>query len=125
MRMTILDTDALVGVDSRFSPLQARLFLVGGCCPRRDVAKWLLVARNGTSTLRLSGARLHPFSMVGYRAALLAARALKARIGARGCLAFTARVLVSGKPDAPDEVIEAWRLEGNRRPVGIKRYPFQ
>jgi hypothetical protein len=37
---------------------------------------------------------------------------------------FTARVVLSGRPSAPDDVVEAWQLEGRSEPQDIGPYPF-
>lgn len=122
MRAT-LDTYVLVSHEERFSPPRIRLFLLGGCHELGEVAKWTLVAPDGGGTPVLRFARFYPFSMEGYKAAQAAANKLKTE-SMPTAVAFTARVLVMGSPAAPDEVVEAWRLEGTQ-PVDIKRYPFQ
>lgn len=68
-------------------------------------------------------AQFFGFNKVGYRAALKAGRALVQGL-LEGQTYFTARVLVTGDPGQPEEVVEAWRLEGNR-PVNLGRYSFE
>jgi len=60
--------------------------------------------------------------MAGDRAAEKASAALVQGV-LEGHTAFTARVLVTGEPGHPEEVLEAWRLEGDR-PVNLHRYSF-
>ncbi len=108
---------------SGFRIRPVRLFLVGGCHAPEDRAGWILVGRDGRATSSLSGARFYPFSMEGYRAAQAAANALQRREYPEH-MAFTARVVVTGDPDSPEEVVEAWRLE-RAQPAHIGKYSFE
>jgi hypothetical protein len=71
----------------------------------------------------LERAQLFGFNMVGQSAAWKAAQALAQGL-LEGHNPFTARVLVTGEPGHSEEVLEAWRLEGDR-PVLIDRYSFE
>jgi len=107
--------------DSRWPRIQ--LYLVGGCHPPGNASQWLLAASDGSAVSEVERAQLFGFNTVGDRAALKAAEALVQGL-LEGHTAFTARVLVTGEPGRPEEVLEAWRLEGDR-PVDIRRYSFE
>ena len=87
----------------------------GGLCPLGRVARWTFVARGGGGTGLLSLARLFPFSRMGDQAATNAAKWLRDK-NCPGAVAFTLRVVVTGGWDRPEEVVEAWRLEGEPAP---------
>lgn len=97
-----------------------RIALVGGFYPPDEPPFWTYVARDGRGTLRLRQARLYGFTKHGCRAALGAAVQLKRRVCPNGKL-FVARVVVTGSWDDPEELIEAWRLEGPE-PVRVRYY---
>jgi hypothetical protein len=61
---------------------------------------------------------LFDFNMAGDRAAWKAAEAL-VQGPLEGHTPFLARVVVTGEPDHPEEVLEAWRLESDR-PVDLR-----
>jgi hypothetical protein len=84
---------------------------------------WLFAAPDGSAVSAVERARFFGFNKVGVRAALQAGDALLQGLLA-GQTAFTARVLVTGEPGQPEEVVEAWRLEGDR-PVNLGRYSFE
>ncbi len=88
---------------------------VGGLCALGRVARWTFVARGGGGTGSLARARLFPFSPAGDQAAGNAAKRLCDR-SCPGAVAFTLRVVVTGGWDRPEEVVEAWRLEGEPAP---------
>jgi hypothetical protein len=88
---------------------------VGGLCPLGRVARWTFVARGGGWTGSLAKARLFPFTPMGDRAAGEAAKRLRDR-NCPGAVAFTLRVVVTGEWGHPEEVVEAWRLEGEPAP---------
>ena len=100
-----------------------QLYLVGGCHPRGNVETWLLAASDGSAVSGVERAQFFGFNKEGARAAKKAARALVQGL-LEGQRDFTARVLVTGEPEHPEEVVEAWRLEGDR-PVDIRRYSFE
>ena len=82
-----------------------------------------LAASDGSAVSAVERAQFFGFNKEGARAAKKAARALVQGL-LEGQRDFTARVLVTGEPDHPEEVVEAWRLEGDR-PVNIGRYSFE
>jgi hypothetical protein len=114
-------TAAIEWVEPRFPRIG--LYLVSGCHPRGRESAWLLVSAEGSAVSSLGQAQLFPFDLAGCRAALRAARGL-VRGPLVGHRAFTARVVVTGDPRQPEDVIEAWRLEGPK-PVNLGRYPFE
>ena len=100
-----------------------QLYLVGGCHPRGNVETWLLAASDGSAVSGVERAQFFGFNKEGLRAAKKAARALVQSL-LEGQTYFTARVLVTEEPGDPEEVVEAWRLEGDR-PVNIRNYSFE
>ena len=93
---------------------------LGGYCPLSQVAAWVFVARGGRPTGLLADARLFPYSRIGSEAAFAAAR----RLLAKHCpeaYAFTLRVVVTGDQVRPEEITEAWRLEGEPSPHSLER----
>jgi hypothetical protein len=106
-----------------WKPPKIEVALVGGFFPRGFKTRWLLVDRSGRPTQSLIGSQLFGFNMAGKTAAFEAAVAL-GKEHAPKAIAFVARVVVTGDWSAPQEVIEAWRLEGSE-PVDLGRYPFE
>ena len=100
-----------------------RLYLVGGCHPRGKVETWLLAAPDGSAVSAVERAQFFGFNKVGLGAARKAGRALVQGL-LEGHRSFIARVLVTGEPGQPEEVLEAWRLEGDR-PVHVGPYSFE
>lgn len=114
-----------LGLDARFSTPRMKIALVGGVHPRADSRRWTLVARNGTPTSVLKGARLYPFTKAGCAAAFEDARALHARLGLDGkWTVFASRVLVEGPWERPVAITPAWVIDGLERPVPVK-YHFE
>ena len=92
---------------------------VGGVCPLSQVARWTFVARGGGATGLLSQARLFPFDRAGDAEAVAAAGQLLQKLCPEA-FAFTLRVVVTGDWDRPEEIIEAWRLEGEPAPRNMR-----
>ena len=115
--------DVDLDLDARFSTARMKLALVGGVHPTADNRRWTLVARNGTPTSVLKGARLYPFTKAGHEAALEDGRRLRARLKAEGrWTVFVSRVLVEGPWNRPEAVTPAWVIEGQERPVPVDYY---
>ena len=109
-----------------WTPPRVRPAIVGGCdpvggippgglCPLGQASRWTFVGRDGGGTGLLGQARLFPFSAIGDRAAGAAAK----RLLTKECpeaRAFVLRVVVTGDWDRPQEIVEAWRLEGEPAP---------
>jgi len=107
-------------LDARFSTARMKLALVGGVHRRVDGRRWTLVARNGTPTSALKGARLYPFTKAGLDAAFEGGRSLVARLKLNGnWTVFASRVLVEGPWERPVAVTPAWVIEGLERPVPV------
>jgi hypothetical protein len=106
-----------------WKPTRIEMALIAGCCPRTDRSRWLLLDRNGEPTRSLFHVKYFAFSMSGYRAARKASRIFR-ETHAPDAINFTARVVVYGDWAAPQDVVEAWRLEGTE-PRDIGRYPFE
>jgi hypothetical protein len=100
-----------------------KLALVGGVHPVADNRHWILVARNGTPTRVLKGARLYSFTRAGSDAALEDGRRLQLRLkcGDRW-IVFRSRVLVEGPWERPEAVTPVWVIEGLERPVPVEYY---
>jgi hypothetical protein len=101
-----------------------KLALVGGIHPLGNRKSWTLVARNGTPTRAMKGARLYPFTKAGRQAAIEDAGLLETRMdGAAGdWVPFTARVLVEGPWERPEAVTPVWVVEGLEEPVPVEYY---
>jgi hypothetical protein len=97
--------------------------LVAGYHPPGYVSSWLLLDRNDEPTRSLLCVKLFAFNMAGYNAAREACIRLR-ETHAPDAVNFTARVVVYGDWAAPQDVVEAWRLEGPE-PRNIGRYPFE
>ncbi len=111
-------------IRTQWKPPRVEVALVAGVHPRGYKAHWLLLDRIGEPNRSLARARLFGFNMAGYRAALAASEALR-KTHAPLAIAFTARVVVYGEWDVPQEVVEAWRVESRPEPQDIGRYPFE
>jgi hypothetical protein len=97
--------------------------LIAGYHPPGYIASWLLLDRNGEPTRSLLRVRLFGFNMAGYIAAREASTRFR-KTHAPDAVNFTARVVVYGDWAAPQDVVEAWRLEGPE-PRDIRHYPFE
>lgn len=110
-------------LDAPFSTARMKIALVGGVHPNADNRRWTLVARNGTPTSVLKGARLYPFTKAGCRAAFEDGRSLRARLKLEGgWTVFASRVLVEGPWERPVAVTPAWVIDGLERPVPVDYY---
>jgi hypothetical protein len=110
-------------LDARFDTAPMKIALVGGVHPPADSSRWILVARNGTPTSVLKGARLFPFTKIGAEVAREEARRLPARLQLdAGWTVFVSRVLVEGPWNRPEAVTPVWVVEGLERPVPVKYY---
>ena len=100
-----------------------RLMLMAGFNHHDRPREWVLVTRDGELTVDPIHARLFAFSAEGSKLGFVAARKWT-EVLSRDCrvVPFVARVLVTGDPDAPDGVVEAWRFEGDQ-PTD-RNYPF-
>lgn len=93
-----------------------KLMLVAGFNMRDRPGDWILVTRDGELTVDPISAQLFPFTAKGSELAFIAARKWT-DVLSRDChvvAPFVARVLVTGDPEAPDAVVEAWRFEGDQ-----------
>src|SRR5688572_1273018 len=113
--VSVIDEPALAP-RLRFPPV--RILLASGYYFPDDLLSWMYAGKSVRTTWRVDHARLHPFTKSGYRAALLAAAHLRKEMCPPAKL-FVVRVVVTGDPDAPLEIIPAWRLEGPK-PVPVK-----
>ena len=107
-------------LDARFHTAPMKVALVGGVHPEADSRRWTLVARNGTPTSVLKGARLYPFTKAGREAAFEDGRGLRARLALDGSwTVFVSRVLVEGPWNRPEAVTPVWVIEGLEGPVPV------
>ncbi len=97
--------------------------LVGGYKPKDELLLWTLVGREEPGTIVLRRAALFAFSPSGLKAARAASSRLR-DVFSPASRPFVARVVVWGDENHPQEVVEAWRLEGTK-PVQIRRYAFE
>jgi hypothetical protein len=100
-----------------------RVFLVGGCHPVGQPARWKLASNTFGVTTSLRQATLFPFNAEWCDVAFGAARAVKDMLPKGAWTAFTARVLVAGDPESPTAVIPCWKVEGRPEPQAVS-YPF-
>jgi hypothetical protein len=106
-----------------WKPVRIEVALVAGYHPRGCKTLWFLVGRDGQVTRSLLRARLFPFNRRGYLAARKATKRFCRTDAPEGAGRLTTRVVVSGHWFAPEEVVEAWRLESRaQRPA---RFPFE
>jgi hypothetical protein len=98
-----------------------RLALIGGVHPVQDKLGWIVVARDGSATLDLRQARLYPFTKAGEAAAVASSRQLRAGYG-DSWVNFTARVVVEGDWDDPEDVTPVWVVEGLSEPLDVRAY---
>jgi hypothetical protein len=99
-----------------------QVFLVGGCHPEGQPAKWKLGSNVFGVTTSLRRATLFPFHPSWVNVARSAAQEIRRSLRGRQ-VPFVARVLAIGDPEAPTEVVPAWTLEGQDRPQD-QRYHF-
>ena len=112
--------DVDLDLDARFSTARMKVALVAGVHPDADNRHWTLVARNGTPTSVLKGARLYPFTKAGCGAAFEDGRGLHARLKRDDSwTVFVSRVLVEGPWNRPEAVTPAWVIDGLERPVPL------
>jgi hypothetical protein len=116
----VLPPEVDLGLDFRFDTARMKVALVAGVHPSADNRRWTLVARNGTPTSVLKGARLYAFTKAGCAAAREDGRGLRARLNLDdGWTVFVSRVLVEGPWNRPEAVTPAWAIEGLERPVPV------
>jgi hypothetical protein len=110
-------------LDARFTTPRMKLALVAGVHPRADNRRWTLVARNGTPTSVLKGARLYSFTRAGLLAGQEDGKRLHVRLKCDGgWTPFVSRVLVEGPWERPEAVTPVWVVERLERPVPVDYY---
>ncbi len=121
----LIDESPIVIDASELAPRKewppVRLMLASGYHTRGDLLSWMYVGKEIRTTWRVERALLHPFTEAGAFVALTCARGLRDEMSPNSNV-FLMRVVVTGDPAMPDEVVEAWRLE-SPKPVPLK-FPF-
>lgn len=109
-RVEVLDhPDPYTREDAGFAVPQMRVWLVVGVHPTVKPHCWVMVAREGGITFDLMKARLFAFSSEGRASALEAAGQVFHYVH-RDWRGFTAKVLVTGPPEDPIEVVTTLSL---------------
>jgi hypothetical protein len=95
--------------------------LVSGHFTPSDLQSFVYLGKGVRRTRRVKQARLYPFTKRGAVVSWRHAEALRKQISPEPARSFLMRVVVTGSLEKPDEVIEAWRLEG-ANPVRVRYY---